>query len=618
MSYLDGFIYKKALDACRASNSRLAKYLPPDDALLLSGKVDGYEIKHFDATAVEQFIEERYCESTNRLEQSKRQWLSDATYTFASLAQQLAEIFDPLVPQSPEYTIPYGCLMIIFKILVAKQEKKEKVIAVFESLRQKLPFLGLYDVLFPTDQMRAQLAKTYLDVLDLIVCVTEYCAIGRIAKLVDVTSLKPKYDFEEGLQRVEHSYRTLKDLAESASLAVLKDTHEILKDQSRMIDSIADQSRSMVANISALTQAVDTLQLGYSKIHHAQTRNWSDSLINAILPDTETEWEELIMWQSREFRLSPKEHWEVNGMLDYLQEWYQLEPASILAIFGPAEDRDTWVTEFSMDMIQAFQVQDVLVASAMCDRPADQIFTPTMVIRKLICQLLEQMPELTIEAPDIFNLRVFRKTINFHQACRLFSSVVARLTTPFAIIVDRIDCCEADIDDSDQSQDLVGFLSEVLAEHEKRVKIIITSAEEPPEDGDLPSELAVSICAIKTRKRPLRKEGYYGRTRITGREPTFYFEFLRNTDDDWEELRAVGAEQLYKLRWVLQRARVQWDIYWDKELKPRTAREKKIYRYFHLEAEPTWGRTVANGPDGVTWTYYRFGRHVMAFSSSAW
>ena len=43
-------------------------------------------------------------------------------------------------------------------------------------------------------------------------------------------------------------------------------------------------------------------------------------------------------------------------MLDYLQEWNELPYPSVLGIFGPNKDRDSWVTEFSLDMIQAFQV----------------------------------------------------------------------------------------------------------------------------------------------------------------------------------------------------------------------------------------------------------------------
>ena len=110
-------IYQGALDACRASKSRLAKYLPADNILLLPDEAGHPGAKKFDAIAVERFIQERHREATDRLEQSKIKWLSDATSSFASVAIQLSELLDPLVPQSPEYTIPFGCLMIIFKVV---------------------------------------------------------------------------------------------------------------------------------------------------------------------------------------------------------------------------------------------------------------------------------------------------------------------------------------------------------------------------------------------------------------------------------------------------------------------------------------------------------------------
>ena len=109
-------IYKQALDACRAYKSRLAEYLPPDNVLLLPDKVGNLRTQGFDPTAVEHFVQERYREATKRLEQSKIKWLSDATNSLASVAVQLSEILAPLVPQSPEYTIRFGCLMIVFEV----------------------------------------------------------------------------------------------------------------------------------------------------------------------------------------------------------------------------------------------------------------------------------------------------------------------------------------------------------------------------------------------------------------------------------------------------------------------------------------------------------------------
>ena len=53
---------------------------------------------------------------------------------------------------------------------------------IFDNLRQNLTSLELPRLAFPTHRIKSQLAETYIKVLDLIVCVTEYCAIGRICE----------------------------------------------------------------------------------------------------------------------------------------------------------------------------------------------------------------------------------------------------------------------------------------------------------------------------------------------------------------------------------------------------------------------------------------------------
>lgn len=84
--------------------------MPPDGVLLLSDEVS------FDAIAVEQFVQRRYRETKEKLEQSKIKGLSSATNSLASVAVNLSEILSLFVPQSPEYTIPFGCLMIVFEV----------------------------------------------------------------------------------------------------------------------------------------------------------------------------------------------------------------------------------------------------------------------------------------------------------------------------------------------------------------------------------------------------------------------------------------------------------------------------------------------------------------------
>ncbi len=264
-------------------------------------------------------------------------------------------------------------------------------------------------------------------------------------------------------------------------------------------------------------------------------------------------------------------------MLEYLQEWNELESASILAIFGPSGDRDTWVTEFSLDMMQAFQVQDELVTSALCDRPEDQYWTPTIVIKKLICQLLEQRPMLIVDTPEIFNLRVFQKVTHFDQACRVFGLIVAGLDS-IAIIVDRVELCQRDPNDT-SSQDLVGFLSRLIRKYPKKVRVLLTCAEEPPDH--LHPEFAISICMIST-KRSVSRESYEASRRGRVKFDVTYSDEDRNS---WHAI-VIGAENLYKLKERLMKAS-RWDISPAKNtFKQRNKREResfeKIRQWFFI------------------------------------
>jgi hypothetical protein len=275
-------------------------------------------------------------------------------------------------------------------------------------------------------------------------------------------------------------------------------------------------------------------------MHSFQIRRGSDSLIDILLPNNDTIPKELKLWESREFRLSPKDHWEGNGMLQYLKEWRKLSDPSILAIFGPTRERDTWVTEFSLDMIQAFKIQNELVAFALCDRPGDEVYTPFMVVKKLICQLLEQKPELVLERPRTYNSRVFQSIQNFTQAWGLLENMVIGLER-LAILIDHVDRCQGDINDS-SPQDLVGCLSRLVTKHGRKVDILITSTEDPPEH--LPPDFVVSVCMISTQKRPF----------VRGSECARYAQFLfvgQITEDTRtvfhrEEVGLQGALSLYQ------------------------------------------------------------------------
>lgn len=83
---------------------------------------------------------------------------------------------------------------------------------------------------------------------------------GIIAKLVDVMAPKPKYDFDAGLRQIEESHKALRTLVKDACTAILVDSNEALKNQSQMIDYIADHSEYLAAHITTLNHAVEALQ----------------------------------------------------------------------------------------------------------------------------------------------------------------------------------------------------------------------------------------------------------------------------------------------------------------------------------------------------------------------
>jgi len=90
--------------------------LPPDDILLLSGNSNFGERTVIDAQAVKSFIESKVNDATYRKSRSKTKWLSNSVNTLAQFALNIQTIVGPLASQSPEYAVPLGCLMIIFKV----------------------------------------------------------------------------------------------------------------------------------------------------------------------------------------------------------------------------------------------------------------------------------------------------------------------------------------------------------------------------------------------------------------------------------------------------------------------------------------------------------------------
>lgn len=110
-------IYERAIRQARDSNARLAKLLPPDDALLLSKSASGPDLTVIDAQAVKLFIEGKAKDAKSKRDSSKTKRLSGFVNSVARFAVNIQDIVSPLASQNPECGVPIGCLMIIFKVV---------------------------------------------------------------------------------------------------------------------------------------------------------------------------------------------------------------------------------------------------------------------------------------------------------------------------------------------------------------------------------------------------------------------------------------------------------------------------------------------------------------------
>ena len=205
------------------------------------------------------------------------------------------------------------------------------------------------------------------------------------------------------------------------------------------------------------------------------------------------------LWQDVNFRLSPKDRWEANSILLYLTFWTRLSAKSILWISAPTSNRDTWVTDFSLDVIRTSLAQDVLLSFVLCDRPGGASYTDTQLVKRLICRIIEKQPTLAVESPELFDEKLFQRTETFEQVWRVFGRIVATIE-PLFIIIDRLDLCQMEFR-SDEGETLLTRLSELVERNPKSLKIIVTSAEPDPP----PSNLAISFCKIETHTRPSRR-----------------------------------------------------------------------------------------------------------------
>jgi hypothetical protein len=231
-----------------------------------------------------------------------------------------------------------------------------------------------------------------------------------------------------------------------------------------------------------------------------EMQRYSQELIDSLTPEGQDSQEQLAMVLYRGFALSPKDHWEENGILDKLLMWSNSNRRTLLWIGGSSGNQDPWVTELSADLIQALQTQQLTLAYVFCNDNSIPALTPVQLLKSLVAQLLTACPQLAYEHCEIFSPRNFKRAVTFRQIWRIFEQLASKVPDLF-IIVDRVEGCQPD-ELADVNSDLMPALVE-FAGNTGHVRVIVTSEYWPP--NTILGHAALEDVYIDTEKRPARK-----------------------------------------------------------------------------------------------------------------
>lgn len=212
-----------------------------------------------------------------------------------------------------------------------------------------------------------------------------------------------------------------------------------------------------------------------------QATHNANSLIESTFPDIFPGEEEINLARQSRSKLSEKDHWENNGILDYLPEWPDSKVPSLLWIGGQSGNQDPWITEFSADVVSALSSQDTNGVQVHVFLQSGQTRTQAAVdiLRTLIARFIEKRPTLLMKLPEFLNSRTLRRTESLSQTWGILERIVDQLEATF-IIIDRLDLGHTDVDDVSAAEQLLPKLLGLAELGSEKVKIIVTSIQEPP------------------------------------------------------------------------------------------------------------------------------------------
>ncbi|KAK8047868.1 hypothetical protein PG996_015932 [Apiospora saccharicola] len=433
--------------ACRASRARLSKLkltveerqllvVPPTDANSLLEKLNF-------------IIEDR------QTKPGQTKWQKQTSSFFVGFCQVVdksSALVSTMLPQSPEYTVTFGVLVLLFKAVVTKSDREEALLAYLEAMASKLPVAEFYRSAFPTTSIKIAVANIFSEMMKLL---DEALAdrASTLGKLVDAVIQPTESKFKKYISQIDMEVQKLADLKNIAHEAQAIDIHEMVTQTGKgrtLPEYMQDLERALFASPDALY--------------------WD--------PD-----EAFGRLTRRGFRLSPKDHWDNNGIVEKLVRWSRT-PCPLLWVGGQSGNQDPWVTELSLDIVQALLSQEITVLYVFCSdvATASESFNPADLVRLLIAQLLRIHPQLAYGNPLSYSVLRLQNASSFDSLREILEELASSLTNIY-VVIDRIEECGFD-DDADLKTDLLPSLARLVNSISGSRAIVTSTYEVPTEAFD--------------------------------------------------------------------------------------------------------------------------------------
>lgn len=430
----------------------------------------------------------------------------------ASIKRPKTDTLGPLLTFN-KYRVTWGVLLLVFKTVFKRKETRESLLTYIEKLSVQLPIFDFYGKVFPSNGMKLLVVSIYVEILNLLNEAIVYYRSNHLRQLRDAVLRPVETKFDKYIQRIEGEVEKLKELKEAAHVAQQADIKEFLESTGQIVARLHDDLNKSITAFSScfalLDARIENIARQSSSMYNFQAVNHSLTLTEVLLPAALTADEQLSIVRKHHFDLSPKDHWYENGVLKAFDNWSTYGRIELLWIGGRSGNQDTWVTEMSVDLIDALQMQDLTLLHVFCDTEEDHITTTTTLMKRLIAQLLDCHPEIPFRQPRTYNVRRFRRATTFTRLWTIFEALVGEITNNVFILIDRIEDCESDSNsdedaDADFSHQLLPYLMGLASEAE-HVSVIVTSTDEPPES--LIEEEELRYFYRDTRRSRGKREG---------------------------------------------------------------------------------------------------------------